>query len=182
MGSRVATVVHQNLLQICVSEVDVARMKAARAPHVGDWLNASPTTAVGLRLSDEAIRVAVGYSLGSVTCQPHTCICGNKVEARGLHRLSCRKSTPRHSPLTAPRPNLKSGQKSADPCCQRTTWPDARRRKATRRRNTIPMGTGQATIAGRHSAEYLRTVTSTKHFSYTKRCSRQSSRKQNSEI
>ena len=93
---RVATVVYQNRLQRCMSEVDVARMKAAGALHAGDWLNASPTTAVGLRLSDEAIRVAVGYSLGSVTCQPHTCICGNKVDARGLHALSCRKSTPRH--------------------------------------------------------------------------------------
>ena len=28
--------------------------------------------------------------------QPHICICGKKVDARGLHGLSCRKSTPRH--------------------------------------------------------------------------------------
>ena len=71
-------------------------MKAAGAPHAGDWLNAPPITAVGLRLSDEAIWVAVRYRLGFVTCQPHTCICGKKVIARGLHGLSCRKSTPRH--------------------------------------------------------------------------------------
>ena len=89
---RVATVVHQNLLFRCVSEVDTARMKAAGAQHAGDWFNAPPITAVGLRLSDEAIRVAVGYRLESVTCQPYTCICGKKVNARGLHGLLCRKS------------------------------------------------------------------------------------------
>ena len=66
-----ATVVHQDLLSRCVSEVDTARMKAAGAPHAGGWLNASPITAVRLRLSDEAIRVAAGYRLGSITCQPH---------------------------------------------------------------------------------------------------------------
>ena len=81
-----------DLLSRCVSEVDVARMKAAGAPHAGDWLNAPPITAMELRLSDEAIWFAVGYRLASVTCQPHTCICGNKVNARGLHGLSCRKS------------------------------------------------------------------------------------------
>ena len=51
----------------CVSEVDTARIKAAGAPHSSDWLNAPPITAVGLRLSDDAIRVTVGYRLGSVT-------------------------------------------------------------------------------------------------------------------
>ena len=98
---RVATVVHQDLLSRCVSEVDVERMKAASVPHAGGWLNSPPITAVGTTLSDEAIRVAVGYRLGSVTCQPNTCICGNKVDARGLHGFSCRKRTPRYSPLTA---------------------------------------------------------------------------------
>ena len=96
MGSHIATVVYQDLLSRCVSEVNLARMKAAGAPHSGDWLNAPPITA------DEAMRVAVRYRLGSDTWQPHTCICGNKVNARGLHGLSCRKSIPRcihHSQL-----------------------------------------------------------------------------------
>ena len=34
-----------------------------------DWLNAPPVTAIGLRLTDEAIRVEVGFWLGSTTCQ-----------------------------------------------------------------------------------------------------------------
>ena len=53
--------------------------------------------AIGLRLSDEVIRVAVGFRLGCITCQPHICNCGAMVDARGLHGLSCRKSGPRHA-------------------------------------------------------------------------------------
>ena len=64
--------------------------------HAGDWLNAPPLTAIGLRLSNEDIRVAVAYRLGAVACQPHTCECSSLVETRGLHGLSCRKSTARH--------------------------------------------------------------------------------------
>ena len=70
--------------------------KAVAAPHAGDWFIAPPITAIGLRLSDEAIRVAVGFRLGCFTCQPHMCIGGTMVDARGLHGLSCRKSGPRH--------------------------------------------------------------------------------------
>jgi len=43
-------------------DVDEARLLAAASPHSGqsgDWLQAPPITAVGLRLSDEVIRVAV---------------------------------------------------------------------------------------------------------------------------
>ena len=65
---------------------------AANSPHAGDWLNAPPIASVGLRLSNEEIRVAVGYRLGSSICQPHQCVCGSFVDARGL---SCRKSAPR---------------------------------------------------------------------------------------
>ena len=76
--------------------VDKARLKGVAVTHAGDSLNASPITAVGLRLSDEAVRMAVGYQLGSTTCKPHTCICGTAVDARGLHSHSC--SSPMHIP------------------------------------------------------------------------------------
>jgi len=58
-------------------------------------------TAVGLRLSDEAIRVAVAHRLGSKSCEPHTCVCGKAEDARGLHGLCCRRRAPRqrHSHL-----------------------------------------------------------------------------------
>ena len=66
------------------------------SPHAGDWLHAPPLTAVGLRLSDEAIRVATGIRIGTNLCQSHTCICGATVDARVLHGLACRKSIPCH--------------------------------------------------------------------------------------
>ena len=50
------------------SDLDKARLLAAASPHSGDWLQAPPITAVGLRLSDEAARVAVTHRLG---CKAH---------------------------------------------------------------------------------------------------------------
>ena len=75
--------------------IDAARLRAVASEHPRDWFHAASITAVGLRLSDEAIRVAMGQRLGSTTCQPHTCICDVAVDAKGLHGLSCRKCSPR---------------------------------------------------------------------------------------
>ena len=68
---------------------------AATATHSGDWLQAAPIASVGLKLSDEAVRVVVAHRLGCRACEPHTCACGKNVDARGLHGLSCRRSAPR---------------------------------------------------------------------------------------
>ena len=78
------------------SEIDKARRLAASAPLSGDWLLAPPISSVGLKLSDEAIRVSVAQRLGCRACEPHTCLFGKTVDARGLHGLACRKSAPRH--------------------------------------------------------------------------------------
>ena len=77
-----------------INDIDKARLLAASSPHSGDWLHAPPITAVGLRLSDEAVRVAIAHRLGCKACEPHTCVCGKAVDARGLHGLSCRKVLP----------------------------------------------------------------------------------------
>ena len=96
LDSPVTASVYQKLLaDPHNTPIDAARLRAVASEHAGDWLDAAPLTAVGLRLSDEAIRVAVGHRLGSTTCQPHTCICGVAVDSKGLHGLSCRKSSPR---------------------------------------------------------------------------------------
>src|SRR6218665_3448171 len=39
---------------------DRARLLASRALNCGDWMLAPPVTALGLRLSDEEVRIAVG--------------------------------------------------------------------------------------------------------------------------
>ena len=63
---------------------------AASAPHSGDWLHALPLSTCGLRLDNEAVRVAVGLRLGTSLCEPHQCPCGKQVDARGTHGLSCK--------------------------------------------------------------------------------------------
>ena len=53
-----------------------ATFLAAATHHSGDWLMALPITACGLRLDDEAVRVAVASRLGLDLCIPHPCRCG----------------------------------------------------------------------------------------------------------
>lgn len=48
------------LLQCQTDATSKARLLAVSAPHSGDWLHAIPIANCGLRLDDEAIRVAVG--------------------------------------------------------------------------------------------------------------------------
>jgi len=67
-----------------------ARLAAVSAPHSGDWLHAMPISACGLRLDNEAVRIAVGLRLGVDLCTPHDCPCGKTADARGIHGLSCR--------------------------------------------------------------------------------------------
>src|SRR6218665_3760570 len=70
-------------------KIDQARLNAVSTQHAGDWLCTLPITSCGLKLSDEAVRVAVGLRLGANICEPHTCACGVPVTAKGEHGLSC---------------------------------------------------------------------------------------------
>ena len=83
------------LLSSVTSDYDRARLLSVFSPHAGDWINAAPISAVGLRLSNEVIRVAAGLRIGSNLCAPHTCGCGEQVDARGSHGLSCARSAGR---------------------------------------------------------------------------------------
>ena len=71
---------------------------AVSCPESGAWLNALPIAALGLRMSDDVVRVAAGLRLGVPLCRPHLCIgCGEDVNILGTHGLSCRFSKGRHS-------------------------------------------------------------------------------------
>ena len=80
-----------------------AHLHAAHEKESGAWLTAPPVSALGLRMSNEAIRVAVGLRLGVPLCTWHICqLCGSDVDESGTHGLSCRRSKgqiPRHSGL-----------------------------------------------------------------------------------
>jgi hypothetical protein len=67
-----------------------ARLLAVSATHSGDWLFALPISSCGLRLEDDALRIAIGLRLGASICEPHQCVCGSLVTATGSHCLSCK--------------------------------------------------------------------------------------------
>ena len=56
---------------------------------------ALPITACGLRLDDEAVRIAVALRLGSELGSSHSCRCGSSVDARGTHGLVCKRAPSR---------------------------------------------------------------------------------------
>ena len=70
-----------------------ARLLATQSISAGDWLNALPLSSVGLRMDNETIRFAVALRLGSVICERHVCRCGQSVDVRGNHCLSCRSGS-----------------------------------------------------------------------------------------
>ena len=49
---------------------NTARLLAVSAPHSGDWLHALSLATCGLKLDNEAIRIAVGLRLGVNLCEP----------------------------------------------------------------------------------------------------------------
>jgi len=70
----VARTYQTQLLSQASSETDRARLLAASASHSGDWLHAAPIVSIGLRLSDEATRIAVAHRLGCRACEPRLCL------------------------------------------------------------------------------------------------------------
>ena len=80
-----------------IKTTERARLLASRAEGSGDWLRAIPLPAIGLKLDNAAVRIAVGLRLGAPLVHPHTCVCGSQVETNGRHGLVCRKSAGRHS-------------------------------------------------------------------------------------
>ena len=73
-----------------------ARLMAVFAPEAGAWLQALPISALGLRMDDDTVRIAVALRLGLPICTPHTCQhCGVRVDAFAHHGLSCLKNSGR---------------------------------------------------------------------------------------
>ena len=86
-------------LKNSANQIHSARLLAAASPHSGAWLQALPSSALGLHLDDETVRISVALRLGSQVCEPHRCRCGKFVNNLGHHGLSCRFSAgrlPRH--------------------------------------------------------------------------------------
>ena len=74
-----------------VTEFETACMLAARATSSGAWLNALPLDQLGLKMSDNEVRIAAGLRLGCPVIHPHICICGQAADKFGVHGLTCPK-------------------------------------------------------------------------------------------
>ena len=87
----------QDTINTCLAEPrEQARLLAVRSRGASAWLNALLITSLGLRLSDEDVRVAAGLRLGTRLCYPHTCRCASHVDDRAIHGLYCAQSAGRH--------------------------------------------------------------------------------------
>jgi hypothetical protein len=96
-------VIRADVVEISSSILDPhhqARWLACQNKSSGAWLHAIPISSCGLRLDDEAIRIAIGLRLGVSLCNPHPCSCGFAADSKGTHGLSCRRNQgrlPRHA-------------------------------------------------------------------------------------
>ena len=92
----------QRLLDNAADEEERARLLAVTTRESGAWLRALPVTALGLRMDDSTVRVAVGLRLGTRVCGVHTCRhCDAEVSDLGRHSLRCKKSVGRFQRHTA---------------------------------------------------------------------------------
>jgi hypothetical protein len=75
----------ERVLSAAPYQVGISRLIAAAAPYSGAFPQALPCFAVGTRLDDVTLRIAVALRLGAPVCAPHTSICGATVDSSGVH-------------------------------------------------------------------------------------------------
>ena len=74
-----------------------SRLLSVSSKGSSAWLSALPIPSLGLKLSNEQLRICVALRLGTRVCAPHRCICGALVQEDGTHGLSCRRNGGRAS-------------------------------------------------------------------------------------
>ena len=144
--------------------LDRARLLASRAPHAGDWLLAPPVTALGLRLSDDVIWIAVGIRLDStwndamratfVSLWPESR--RQRTPRSGLQKKRWQTTTPQH----AERYSVAIVWKSKHPFPEGTVGPHQRRWQTTRRRDTYPVVMRKVPHLGRDRFGHFCDITS----------------------
>ena len=81
----------ESLQENAATSLEKARLLAVVHHDSGAWLNAFSISALGLRLDDSEVQIAISLRLGLPVCSPHMCVgCGAAVDERGLHGLSYR--------------------------------------------------------------------------------------------
>ena len=62
---------YESLLENAATSLEKARLLAVVHPDSGAWLNAFPISALGLRLDDSEVQIAIKLRLGLPMCSPH---------------------------------------------------------------------------------------------------------------
>lgn len=94
-------------------QISRARLVAAACRESGLWLHTLPTLTLGTLLDPESFRIAIALRVGATVCEPHACRCGRRMDARGLHGLSCKYSAGRHPRHAALNDVIRRGLQSA---------------------------------------------------------------------
>ena len=71
---------------------NVKRLNAYQDPFVSAWLNVVPSKNLGLKLTDQQLRISLSLRLGAKICKRHSCCCGKLVEEKGHHGISWDRS------------------------------------------------------------------------------------------
>ena len=88
---------HHEELSSRLDNVGRSRLNGCSSPGSGDWINALPSSKLGLRLNDNQLRIGIAMRLGSPVSYPHKCVCGVEADGFGHHKLCCRRSSGRHA-------------------------------------------------------------------------------------
>jgi len=100
------------LLNTTPNQAAVARLSAVSPQHARAFLQA--INAIGTRMNDKSIRIAITLRLGAQVCAEHRCVCGARTVDIRLHGLSCKKSKGRIARHTAVNGVIKRALLSAD--------------------------------------------------------------------
>lgn len=87
----------QHQLNRLLKPSNKARVEGTRCTGAGDWLCATPSATLGLKLSDDQLRIAISLHLGAPISLPHKCSCNADVSELATYHLSCRFSAGRHT-------------------------------------------------------------------------------------
>ena len=71
---------------------NVKRLNAYQDPFGSAWLNVVPSKNLGLKLTDQQLRISLSLRLSAKICKKHNCRCGKLVEENVHHGLSCARS------------------------------------------------------------------------------------------
>ena len=172
----VAKKIAKELLDNARGPLDQARLRAAVAPHSGDWLLAPPITAVGLRMTNETIRIALEWDSASIYPTLIWVPVGSKWEVGDPRSLMSPQCCVDQSAQHGQRHHLESNAEGKNSSSKGTTRSTTKWQQASRRSNAYTVEARQISCMGCHHAWHICAITSADNSHERRTCSRQVSR------